>query len=130
MLSNFLSQCPERLKKASRALTMFSLYTLMRKAQFPLQEIIFQNRKETEPYLAFYTHDLTDYEYTLTEDSRVDLRLVNPGAVRLGVVERLERTGKDTFVVEMTARYFDFFNHQWTYTRINVTYEKVERSSE
>ena len=82
------------------------------------------------PYLAFYTHDLTDYEYTLTEDSRVDLRLVNPGAVRLGVVERLERTGKDTFVVEMTARYFDFFNHQWTYTRINVTYEKVERSSE
>lgn len=33
-------QCPERLKKASRALTMFSLYTLMRKAQFPLQEII------------------------------------------------------------------------------------------
>ena len=98
--------------------------------RLPLQEIIFQNRKETEPYLAFYTHDLTDYEYTLTEDSRVDLRLVNPGAVRLGVVERLERTGKDTFVVEMTARYFDFFNHQWTYTRINVTYEKVERSSE
>lgn len=36
----FLSQCLERLKKASRALTMFSLYTLMRKAQFPLQEII------------------------------------------------------------------------------------------
>ena len=27
-------------RKASRALTMFSLYTLMRKAQFPLQEII------------------------------------------------------------------------------------------
>ena len=86
------------------------------------------NYAEVRP--AFYTHDLTDYEYTLTEDSRVDLRLVNPGAVRLGVVERLERTGKDTFVVEMTARYFDFFNHQWTYTRINVTYEKVERSSE
>ena len=98
--------------------------------RLPLQEIIFQNRKETEPYLAFYTHDLTDYEYTLTEDSRVDLRLVNPDAVRLGVVERLERTGKDTFVVEMTARYFDFFNHQWTYIRINVTYEKVERSSD
>ena len=98
--------------------------------RLPLQEIIFQNRKETEPYLAFYTHDLTDYEYTLTEDSSVDLRLVNPDAVRLGVVERLERTGKDTLVVEMTARYLDFFNHQWTYIRINVTYEKVERSSE
>lgn len=36
----FLIAVLERLKKASRALTMFSLYTLMRKAQFPLQEII------------------------------------------------------------------------------------------
>lgn len=36
----FLIAVPRKAKKASRALTMFSLYTLMRKAQFPLQEII------------------------------------------------------------------------------------------
>lgn len=36
----FLIAVPRKAKRRAELLTMFSLYTLMRKAQFPLQEII------------------------------------------------------------------------------------------
>lgn len=95
--------------------------------KLPLQEI--SNEGSDTPFLTFYGHDLSDYEYTLTDNSRVDLKLVTPSAVRLGVVERLERMDKDNFVVSMTARFFDFSTRKWIYTPITVTYKRVTDSS-
>ena len=95
--------------------------------KLPLQEI--SNEGSDTPFLTFYGHDLSDYEYTRTDNSRVDLKLVTPSAVRLGVVERLERMDKDNFVVSMTARFFDFSTRKWIYTPITVTYKRVTDSS-
>lgn len=87
----------------------------------PFQEL---DNEQTEPELDFYAHDLGYYEYTLTRTPRVELRLVNPGAVRLGTIDRLERTGTDSFEIGMTGRLFDFATRQWTDVSLTVTYRR------
>lgn len=88
----------------------------------PFQEI---DNEQTEPKLDFYAHDLGYYEYTLTRTPRVELRLVDPGVVRLGTIDRLERTGTDSFEIGMTGRLFDFATRQWTDVSLTVTYRRV-----
>lgn len=91
----------------------------------PFQEIYYV---QTEPELDFYAHDLGYYEYTLTRTPRVELRLVNPGTIRLGTIDRLERTGTDSFEIGMTGRLFDFAIRKWTDVSLIVTYHRVEPS--
>lgn len=88
----------------------------------PFQEIYYV---QTEPQLDYYAHDLGYYEYTLTRTPRVELRLVDPGTIRLGTIDRLERTGTDSFEIGMTGRLFDFATRQWTEVSLSVTYRRV-----
>lgn len=92
--------------------------------RLPWQDIYYI--EQTEPRLAFYGHDPSCYEYTLTRGPRVDVRLVDPGAVRLGTIARLERTGKDTFEIGMTAHLFDFATLRWTDVALTATYRRVQ----
>lgn len=74
-----------------------------------------------------YSQDMSSYVYSFTSNGDIILTQGNSGANNLIEVEGIDRIDKDTFVLTVQAKYYDFKDKQWFETQMQVTYHRLVR---